>query len=178
MANHDKVALITGAGSGVGRATAIAFLREGYRTVLAGRRREALEETRKLCGAVAERVLVVSCDVTDPKSVSQLFADCKRRFGRLDVLFNNAGVSLGGSIEDVSIKDWLTTLATNLSGPFYCTQEAFRMMKDQDPGGGRIITDFGSVTSQLTTSTRSATAPQSFAVSSSASLRRTASTVR
>jgi NAD(P)-dependent dehydrogenase (short-subunit alcohol dehydrogenase family) len=139
MAKHDKVALITGASSGVGRATAIAFLKDGYRTVLAGRRRDALEQTIKLSGAPAERALAASCDVTDPASVAQLFAACKDRFGRLDVLFNNAGVSLGGPIEEVSIENWLTTVATNLSGPFYCTQEAFRLMKAQDPQGGRII---------------------------------------
>ncbi|MET4262398.1 NAD(P)-dependent dehydrogenase (short-subunit alcohol dehydrogenase family) [Bradyrhizobium sp. S3.12.5] len=139
MKNHDKVALITGAGSGVGRATAIAFLKDGYRAVLAGRRRNALEETIKLSGASADRTLAVICDVTAPVSVAQLFAACKHKFERLDVLFNNAGVSLGGSIEEVSIEDWLTTVATNLSGPFYCTQEAFRLMKTQSPQGGRII---------------------------------------
>ncbi len=139
MAKHDKVALITGAGSGVGRATAIAFLKDGYRVVLAGRRKDALEETVKLAKGAKARALCVPCDVTDPKQVAALFAACKEKFGRLDVLFNNAGVSRGGSIEEISIDDWLTTVATNLSGPFYCTQEAFRLMKAQKPRGGRII---------------------------------------
>ncbi|MBN9061920.1 MAG: 3-oxoacyl-ACP reductase [Rhizobiales bacterium 65-9] len=139
MAGHEKTALITGAGSGVGRATAIAFLKDGYRVALAGRRKDALDETVKLSGVDPDRALCVSCDVTDPTSVAALFAAAKARFGRLDVLFNNAGVSKGGSIEEVAVEDWLATVATNLSGPFYCTQEAFRIMKDQTPRGGRII---------------------------------------
>ncbi|MET0606916.1 MAG: SDR family oxidoreductase [Beijerinckiaceae bacterium] len=139
MAKHDKVALITGAGSGVGRATAIAFLKDGYRVALAGRRKDALEETVKLSKVAKTKALCVSCDVTDPKQVAALFAATKEKFGRLDVLFNNAGVSRGGSIEDISVEDWLATVATNLSGPFYCTQEAFRLMKAQKPMGGRII---------------------------------------
>ncbi|WP_342362252.1 SDR family oxidoreductase [Terrarubrum flagellatum] len=150
MAGHDKVALITGAGSGVGRATAIAFLKDGYRVVLTGRRKDALDETIKLSGVDAAKGFAVTCDVTDPKSVAALFAACKEKFGRLDVLFNNAGVSKGGSLEDISVEDWQATLATNLSGPFYCTQEAFRLMKAQEPRGGRIINN-GSV---------SATAPR------------------
>jgi NAD(P)-dependent dehydrogenase (short-subunit alcohol dehydrogenase family) len=139
MAKHDRVALITGAGSGVGRATAIAFLRDGYRVALAGRRKDALDETAALSKVAKARALCFPCDVTDPKQVAALFTATKDKFGRLDVLFNNAGVSRGGSIEDVSVEDWLTTVATNLSGPFYCTQEAFRLMKAQKPRGGRII---------------------------------------
>lgn len=150
MAGHDKVALITGAGSGVGRATAIAFLKDGYRVVLAGRRTEPLEETVAKSGVAAGKALCVSCDVTDPKSVAALFAACKKTFGRLDVLFNNAGLSRGGALEEITPEDWMTVVNTNLSGPFYCTQEAFRIMKDQTPRGGRIINN-GSV---------SATAPR------------------
>jgi NAD(P)-dependent dehydrogenase (short-subunit alcohol dehydrogenase family) len=150
MAKHDKVALITGAGSGVGRATAIAFAREGYRLVLAGRRKDALAETITLAKLTKARALAHACDVTDPAAVKALFAACKATFGRLDVLFNNAGVSRGGQIEDVSLEDWAATVATNLSAPFYCTQEAIRLMKAQTPKGGRIINN-GSV---------SATAPR------------------
>ncbi len=139
MSGHNKVALITGAGSGIGQCTAIAFLKDGYRVVLTGRRMEALEETLAKSGAPASQALCVSSDVTDPASVQALFAATKARFGRLDVLFNNAGVSRGGPIEDISIEDWKASLDTNLSGPFYCTQEAFRLMKDQSPRGGRII---------------------------------------
>ncbi|MGL4810901.1 MAG: SDR family oxidoreductase [Beijerinckiaceae bacterium] len=141
---HNKVAIITGAGSGVGRAVAIAFLKDGYRVVLAGRRLDALQETVAKAGGTDANALCVSTDVTDPASVEKLFAACKDKFGRLDVLFNNAGVSKGGSPEDISIADWKAAVDTNLSGPFYCTREAFKIMKDQTPRGGRIINN-GSV---------------------------------
>jgi NAD(P)-dependent dehydrogenase (short-subunit alcohol dehydrogenase family) len=141
MSSHNKVAIITGAGSGVGRAVAIAFLKDGYRTVLAGRRADALEETIKLSGAPAEQALAVPTDVTKQDSVRALFAKTKDRFGRLDVLFNNAGVNAPGGImlEDLSLEDWQKVVDTNLTGPFLCTQEAFKLMKDQEPRGGRII---------------------------------------
>jgi NAD(P)-dependent dehydrogenase (short-subunit alcohol dehydrogenase family) len=141
MSGHNKVAIITGAGSGVGRAVAIAFLKDGYRTVLAGRRADALEETIKLSGAPAEQALAVPTDVTDQASVQALFAATKAKFGRLDVLFNNAGVNAPGGImlEDLSLADWQKVVDTNLTGPFLCTQEAFKLMKDQEPRGGRII---------------------------------------
>ncbi|APF37355.1 SDR family oxidoreductase [Chelatococcus daeguensis] len=140
MASKGKVALITGAGSGVGRGVALAFLKDGYSVVLAGRRKEALEETIRLAGAPAEQALAVSTDVTDPASVKALFAACKERFGRLDVLFNNAGVSAPGlPLEDLTFEQWKAVVDTNLTGPFLCTQEAFRIMKDQNPRGGRII---------------------------------------
>ena len=141
MSGHNKVAIITGAGSGVGRAVAIAFLKDGYRTVLAGRRADALEETIKLSGAPAGQALAVPTDVTDQASVKALFAATKAKFGRLDVLFNNAGVNAPGGImlEDLSLADWQKVVDTNLTGPFLCTQEAFRLMKDQEPRGGRII---------------------------------------
>jgi len=145
MASKGKVAIITGAGSGVGRAVAIAFLKDGYNVVLAGRRKDALEETIRLAGAGADQALAVPTDVTDPQSVKALFAACKERFGRLDVLFNNAGVSAPGvPLEELTYEQWQKVVDTNLTGPFLCTQEAFRIMKDQNPRGGRIINN-GSV---------------------------------
>lgn len=150
MSGHNKVAIITGAGSGVGRAVAIAFLKDGYRTVLAGRRADALEETIKLSGVQASQALAVSTDVTDQASVKNLFARTKEAFGRLDVLFNNAGVNAPGGIllEDLSLEQWQAVVDTNLTGPFLCTQEAFKLMKDQSPRGGRIINN-GSISAQV-----------------------------
>jgi NAD(P)-dependent dehydrogenase (short-subunit alcohol dehydrogenase family) len=141
MSGHNKVAIITGAGSGVGRAVALAFLKDGYRTVLAGRRADALAETIKLSGVPAEQALAVPTDVTDQASVQNLFARTKAAFGRLDVLFNNAGVNAPGGIllEDLSLEQWQAVVDTNLTGPFLCTQEAFKLMKAQEPKGGRII---------------------------------------
>jgi NAD(P)-dependent dehydrogenase (short-subunit alcohol dehydrogenase family) len=141
MASHDKVAIITGAGSGIGRAVAIAFLKDGYRTVLAGRRADALQETIALSGAAPERALAVPTDVTDKGAVENLFARTKAAFGRVDVLFNNAGVNApgGAMLEDLSLADWQRVVDTNLTGPFLCTQAAFRAMKEQEPRGGRII---------------------------------------
>jgi NAD(P)-dependent dehydrogenase (short-subunit alcohol dehydrogenase family) len=133
----DKVALVTGAGSGIGKATAKALGKEGYAVVLAGRRVEPLEAVAKEIGGKA---IAVSTDVGDPKSVAALFAKTKQTFGRLDVLFNNAGTGVPGTaIEEVTFENWSAILATNLTGPFLCTQEAFRMMKAQSPRGGRII---------------------------------------
>ena len=133
-----KVALVTGAGSGIGKAVALAFGREGYGVVLAGRRAEALEAVAKLIGANA---LAVPSDVSNPASVKALFAAAKAKFGRLDVLFNNAGTGAPGTImlEDISVEMWQNVVNVNLSGVFYCMQEAFRMMKEQTPKGGRII---------------------------------------
>ena len=133
-----KVALVTGAGSGIGKAVALAFGREGYAVVLAGRRADALQEVAKLIGPNA---LAVPSDVSDPQSVKALFAACKAKFGRLDVLFNNAGTGAPGTImlEDLSVEMWQNVVNVNLSGVFYCMQEAFRMMKEQNPRGGRII---------------------------------------
>ncbi len=141
MSGHGRVAIITGAGSGVGRAVAISFLKDGYRTVLAGRREEALAETLALSGVAAEQALCVVTDVTDKTSVENLFAKTKERFGRLDALFNNAGVSAPGGIllEDLALAQWQAVVDTNLTGSFLCTQEAFRLMKEQSPRGGRII---------------------------------------
>ncbi|MGH8149393.1 MAG: SDR family oxidoreductase [Steroidobacteraceae bacterium] len=135
-----KVAMVTGAGSGIGRAVALAFLADGYRVTLAGRRAESLAETAALAGAAAANALAVTADVTDPVSVQALFAKTREIFGRLDVLFNNAGVSAPAvPLEDLPYAQWTNVIATNLTGAFLCTQEAFRLMKSQQPRGGRII---------------------------------------
>ena len=140
MNSSGKVAIVTGAGSGIGRSVALAFLKDGYRVALAGRRKERLEETARDSGA-GERALVVQTDVTDQKSVQALFAAAKEKFGRLDVLFNNAGIGTPGSIllEDLTLEQWQAVVNTNLTGMFLCTQEAFKIMKSQTPRGGRII---------------------------------------
>src|SRR5262245_25353962 len=140
MATTGKAAIVTGAGSGIGRSVALAFLKDGYRVELAGRRSDALEETAKLAGA-GERALVVPTDVTEHKAVQSLFAATKERFGRLDVLFNNAGIGTPGKIllEDLTLEQWQAVVNTNLTGMFLCTQEAFKIMKSQTPRGGRII---------------------------------------
>jgi NAD(P)-dependent dehydrogenase (short-subunit alcohol dehydrogenase family) len=134
----SKIALVTGAGSGIGRSCAIALSEAGYALVLAGRTLDKLEETRKLLQGDGFNV---ATDVTDPKSVAALFAATKEKFGRLDVLFNNAGTGAPGTIllEDLTAEQWQGVVNTNLSGPFYCTQEAFKLMKQQNPQGGRII---------------------------------------
>lgn len=139
MGQPYRVAVVTGAGTGVGRAVALALLDEGYAVVLAGRRREALEETvaRAKPGA---STLVVPTDVTDPGSVRNLFARTREVFGRLDLLFNNAGITASPvPLEDLTYEQWKAVVDTNLTGAFLCTQEAFRIMKDQVPRGGRII---------------------------------------
>ena len=133
-----KVALVTGAGSGIGKGVALALLRHGYRVALAGRRAALLEQTAAESGAGA-RALAVPADVSDPASVRALFAKIKDTFGRLDLLFNNAGTSAPGLLEDVSFEQWQAVVDTNLTGAFLCTQEAFKLMKSQDPRGGRII---------------------------------------
>ncbi len=138
MSAHNKVAVVTGAGSGIGKSAALALLNDGYRVVLAGRRIEPLQETAKESGA-GDRALAVSADVSNPDSVAALFAKTKEAFGRLDVLFNNAGISAGGPIEDLTYEQWKSVLDINLTGPFLCTKEAFKLMKSQDPMGGRII---------------------------------------
>jgi NAD(P)-dependent dehydrogenase (short-subunit alcohol dehydrogenase family) len=139
MTLHRRVAIITGAGRGIGKATARAFLADGYRVVLAGRHRDTLERTAAESGAV-DRTLVVPTDVSDPGSVDALFDTVRGELGRLDVLFNNAGRgSRAMSIEDTALDDWHKVVAVNLTGTFLCTRAAFRLMKDQDPRGGRII---------------------------------------
>ena len=140
MSSNGKVAIITGAGSGIGRAVATTFLKDGYDVALAGRRREALDETLTLAGEAAERGLAVSCDVGDTDSVAKLFAETQARFGRLDVVFNNAGANAPPvPLEELTLQQWQTVVDVNLTGMFLCTQAAFRLMKDQDPRGGRII---------------------------------------
>jgi NAD(P)-dependent dehydrogenase (short-subunit alcohol dehydrogenase family) len=137
---HGKVALVTGAGSGIGRAAALALLRDGYRVVLAGRRADALAGTVQAAGAAGVQALALTCDVTQPDSVAELFERTRSAFGRLDVLFNNAG--RGGPpvpLEDVTFEQWQAVVAVNLTGMFLCTQAAFRLMRDQTPRGGRII---------------------------------------
>jgi NAD(P)-dependent dehydrogenase (short-subunit alcohol dehydrogenase family) len=140
MSGEGKVALVTGAGSGIGKASALALLREGYSVVFAGRRQEALEEAIRESGAPASRTLAVPTNVGDPASVKALFAKAMEKFGRLDVLFNNAGTGAPMiPLEELSWEQWKTVVDTNLTGAFLCTQEAFRIMKNQNPRGGRII---------------------------------------
>ena len=136
----NKIALVTGAGSGIGRASAIALLQAGYHVVLAGRREEALRETVVQAGDAGARALPVRTDVRDPASVKALFATTRERFGRLDLLFNNAGLGTPAMpLEDLTFAQWKDVVDINLTGAFLCTQEAFRIMKDQTPRGGRII---------------------------------------
>jgi len=140
MNGNGKVGIVTGAGSGVGRATALTLLKAGYSIVLAGRRADALERTVKEAGPASERALAVPTDVTEPASVRALFGATRARFERLDLLFNNAGTNAPGiPLEDLSLEQWKKVVDTNLTGLFLCTQEAFRMMKDQTPRGGRIV---------------------------------------
>jgi NAD(P)-dependent dehydrogenase (short-subunit alcohol dehydrogenase family) len=149
MTAANKVAIVTGAGSGIGKAVAIALLHEGYHVVLAGRRKERLEEAVAGAGAAGARALVVPSDVADPQSVRGLFDRTKEVFGRLDVLFNNAGANAPGiPLEDLSVEQWKTVVDTNLTGVFLCTQEAFKLMKSQDPRGGRIINN-GSISAHV-----------------------------
>lgn len=137
---NTKVAIITGAGSGIGQSAALALLREGYAVVLAGRRLESLEQTIARAGAPAERTLAVVTDVTQPDEVRELFTQTRETFGRLDLLFNNAGINIPAiPLEEVTFEQLTSVLDTNLLGAFLCTQEAIRMMKSQDPMGGRII---------------------------------------
>lgn len=149
MSANGKIALITGAGSGVGRATALAMAKEGYRVVITGRRADALQATADLGKDLPGEIVPIAADVSDPDQVASLFAEVKKRFGRLDVLFNNAGVNTprGTMLEDLDPKDWQRVVNTNLSAAFYCTQQAFHLMKAQVPHGGRIINN-GSVSSQ------------------------------
>ena len=140
MAAHNKVAIVTGAGSGIGKAVALTLLNDGYRVALAGRRKDALEQTAKDAGANGSRALAVPTDVTKPDSVAALFAATKKAWSRIDVLFNNAGVSAPAiPLEDLTFEQWKNVVDINLTGMFLCMQEAFRTMKAQDPKGGRII---------------------------------------
>jgi NAD(P)-dependent dehydrogenase (short-subunit alcohol dehydrogenase family) len=133
------VAVVTGAGSGIGKAVALALLAAGWRVALAGRRAEPLAAAVAEAGAGADRALAVPADVSDPRSVDALFERTVAAFGRVDLLFNNAGISAGGPIEDIAYDDWTRVVAINLTGSFLCAQAAFRRMKAQSPRGGRIV---------------------------------------
>jgi len=140
MSGNGKVAVITGGGTGIGKHSALALLKEGYSVVIAGRRPEPLQEVVAEAGDASSRILAVPTDVGDPESVRALFAKTVETFGRLDVLFNNAGTGAPPVLlEDLTYEQWKTVLDVNLTGSFLCTQEAFKIMKNQDPRGGRII---------------------------------------
>jgi NAD(P)-dependent dehydrogenase (short-subunit alcohol dehydrogenase family) len=149
MSNGTKTALVTGAGSGVGRSAALALLVEGYAVVLAGRRADALAETATLAGEHGGRTLAVPTDVTDPASVAALFEATKQRFGRLDVLFNNAGGGLASTdFGEIAWEQWRGVVDVNLHGAFLVANAAYRMMRDQQPQGGRIINN-GSISAHV-----------------------------
>ncbi len=149
MTGEGKIAIVTGASSGIGRQVAITLLRAGYAVALAGRRAEALAATAEAAGDAGSRALPVPTDVGDPAAVAALFAQTRERFGRLDLLFNNAGIGARAvPLEELSVEEWKSVVDVNLTGPFLCTQEAFRIMKDQDPRGGRIINN-GSISAYV-----------------------------
>jgi NAD(P)-dependent dehydrogenase (short-subunit alcohol dehydrogenase family) len=136
----EKIAIVTGAGTGIGKHAALALMREGYAVVFGGRRLELLEAAAAEGRATGPSALVVQTDVRDPESVKNLFAKTREAYGRLDVLFNNAGMGAPAiPLEDLSVERWRAVVETNLTGAFLCTQEAFRIMKAQQPRGGRII---------------------------------------
>ena len=140
MPSSSKVAIVTGAGSGIGKAAALTLLQHGYRVALAGRRRDALQNTATAAEGASGNALVVPTNVADPGSVRALFAETQRAFGRIDVVFNNAGVNAPGiPLEDLTFEQWKNVIDVNLTGMFLCMQEAFRHMKSQTPRGGRII---------------------------------------
>jgi NAD(P)-dependent dehydrogenase (short-subunit alcohol dehydrogenase family) len=140
VSTAERIAIVTGAGSGIGKAVTLALADEGYRVVLAGRRAAMLEAVAGACDPGAARTLVVPTDVSDARSVRALFDATEERFGRLDLLFNNAGVSAPGVLlEELPLEEWQSVVNINLTGPFLCTQQAFRLMKGQSPRGGRII---------------------------------------
>lgn len=147
--SSSKIALVTGAGSGIGRAVSLALLRHGYTLVLTGRNIDRLEETAELSKDNRDRCLCVPCDIGQPQQVERLFAEIGKTYGRLDVLFNNAGVfSAASPIEDVSYEQWKNVVDINLTGAFLCAQQAIKIMKNQDPQGGRIINN-GSISSHV-----------------------------
>jgi len=144
---NNKIAIITGAGSGIGRAVSKALYNDGWSLVLAGRRESSLKETATLCGA--KKTLVVVTDITDQKSVKKLFDQTIKTFGRLDLLFNNAGIGAPEKpLEDLTLAEWQGVIDTNLTGAFLCTQETFKIMKSQNPLGGRIINN-GSISAHV-----------------------------
>ena len=149
MSTRRKVAIVTGAGTGIGKSAALALLHEGYAVVLAGRTPEKLHAAIADAGDHAEHALAVPTDVRDPDSVAALFEETRDAFGRLDLLFNNAGTGAPPvPMEDLTYEQWRSVVDTNLTGPFLCTQHAIRMMKEQDPQGGRIINN-GSISAHV-----------------------------
>jgi NAD(P)-dependent dehydrogenase (short-subunit alcohol dehydrogenase family) len=148
LASPSKVAIVTGGGTGIGIASALALTRAGWAVVIAGRRREPLDATVKQGEAAGAQMLAVVADVADPAGVQAVFAATKAKFGRLDLLFNNAGGGTPGLLEDLSIEQWQGVVGANLNGAFYCTQQAIKLMKDQDPRGGRIINN-GSISAHV-----------------------------
>jgi NADP-dependent 3-hydroxy acid dehydrogenase YdfG len=145
----EKIALVTGAGTGIGRASALALMKAGFTVVLTGRRRDKLEEVAAEGKSAGGKSLAVPADMTSVEQVAALFKTVKDTYGRLDLLFNNAGMSVKrNSIEDVDIEEWKRVVDTNLTGPLLCTREAFRIMKDQTPQGGRIINN-GSISAHV-----------------------------
>ena len=149
MPHSNKVAIVTGAGSGIGKAVAIALLKEGYCVTLAGRRAELLDQTVREASVAASRTLAVSTDVSKPDSVRSMFAVTRQTFGRLDLLFNNAGIfSPPVAMDEITFEQWQSVVDINLTGAFLCAQEAIRIMKAQVPRGGRIINN-GSISAQV-----------------------------
>ena len=149
MSGAAKVAVITGAGTGIGKAVATALAQEGYGVVLAGRRAAPLEQTAAELSAHGARALAVPADVRDPASVRRLFDRTQDAFGRLDLLFNNAGINVPGvALDELTVEQWQSVVDVNLTGAFLCTQQAFRLMKSQDPRGGRIINN-GSISAYV-----------------------------
>jgi NAD(P)-dependent dehydrogenase (short-subunit alcohol dehydrogenase family) len=149
MTTPQKIAVVTGAGSGIGKAVALALAGEGYAVVLAGRRADALDQTARDAGPDESRMLPVPTDVADPDSVRALFARAKEAFGRVDLLFNNAGIGAPGvPLDELSVEQWRAVVDTNLTGVFLCTQQAFKLMKSQTPRGGRIINN-GSISAYV-----------------------------
>ncbi|WP_334129933.1 SDR family oxidoreductase [Sneathiella sp.] len=149
MGDSRKIAVVTGASAGIGRTVALALLRSGYSVALAGRNRAALEETQEMAGANAAHALIVPTDVADPKAVDALFAAVKETYGRLDLLFNNAGIGAPPvPVDELGIDVWQNVVNTNLNGAFYCARAAFGMMRHQSPMGGRIINN-GSISAHV-----------------------------
>ena len=149
MSNHNKVAIITGAGSGIGKSCALALIDNGYNVVLAGRRKVALENTIIEAAQNKNRLIAIPTDIGNESEVENLFAETKSRFGKLDLLFNNAGMGAPPLLlEDLTLENWQNVLDVNLTGTFLCTREAFKIMKNQTPKGGRIINN-GSVSAHV-----------------------------